>query len=244
MSPLNGISNSKSTESKPELDHPPGNISTSRDSLFARLLRVLVPCISSGAHAVEMDSASLSGSREKSTIKTDDHPTTVPPAPQTPQKDPTPPPSLDVADVTPLPEISVTSPQAPQNHLLIPSTPPPSQLLPLSETEGVTSGAVQPPGSTGDSPVQLETSQNRDSTVPSNGTGEGEESEGTSFTEDEDMDGLDDLEDDEEKLIMDGGAGIPIGPVSSSFIFSPYMNSVEKVTVPSNRMATQNRYYL
>ncbi|KAF8224957.1 NIF-domain-containing protein [Tricholoma matsutake] len=159
-----------------------------------------------------MDSASLSGSREKSTIKTDDHPTTVPPAPQTPQKDPTPPPSLDVADVTPLPEISVTSPQAPQNHLLIPSTPPPSQLLPLSETEGVTSGAVQPPGSTGDSPVQLETSQNRDSTVPSNGTGEGEESEGTSFTEDEDMDGLDDLEDDEEKLIMDGGAGIPIGP--------------------------------
>lgn len=114
----------------------------------------------------------------------------------------------------------------------------------MSETEGVTSGAVQPPGSTGDSPVQLETSQNRDSTVPSNGTGEGEESEGTSFTEDEDMDGLDDLEDDEEKLIMDGGAGIPIGPVSSSFIFSPYMNSVEKVTVPSNRMATQNRYYL
>lgn len=104
-------------------------------------------------------------------------------------------------------------PPPPENQLVTPHTP---QLLPLSETEGVTSGAVQPPGSTGDSPVSLhEKSIPQDSPVPANGTAEGDDSEGTSFTEDEDMDGLDDLEDEEEKLIMDGGAGIPIGPVCS-----------------------------
>jgi RNA polymerase II subunit A small phosphatase-like protein len=67
--------------------------------------------------------------------------------------------------------------------------------------------------------VVHEKSHSRDSTVPSNAS-EGEESEGTSFTEDEDMDGLDD-DDDEDKLIMNGGAGIPIGPVGE--IRSPNM---------------------
>lgn len=160
---------------------------------------MLVPCVSSSSVTLDLDS----GSNEKSTIKTDDHPRSP-----TPKNDPTPVP-------TPIPEISVASPIL---DIPIPPTSPPPHILPLSETEGVTSGAVQPPGSTGDSPVQPDKTCTPDSAVPSSATAEGDESEGTSFTEDEDMDGLDDLEDEEEKLIMDGGAGIPIGPVRSSII--------------------------
>ncbi|PVG02490.1 NIF-domain-containing protein [Serendipita vermifera] len=69
---------------------------------------------------------------------------------------------------------------------------PPSQghdLLPLADTEGVTSGAVQAPGSTG-----LEK----------------EESE-ASMTDEEQNRHLDE-DDDEERLILSGGNGIPIGP--------------------------------
>jgi RNA polymerase II subunit A small phosphatase-like protein len=46
----------------------------------------------------------------------------------------------------------------------------------------------------------------------------GDESDGTSFTEDEeveDVPGIDEVEDDEDRLILSGGAGIPIGPVSA-----------------------------
>ena len=48
----------------------------------------------------------------------------------------------------------------------------------------------------------------------------GEESDGSSsFTDEDDIEDatpLDDVEDEEERLIMQGGAGIPIGPVSCS----------------------------
>jgi len=62
----------------------------------------------------------------------------------------------------------------------------------------MTSGAVQPPGSKGDSPVHEKHPPVLD----------GDESEGTSYSED-----LDEVEDDEERLISNGGAGIPLGPV-------------------------------
>jgi RNA polymerase II subunit A small phosphatase-like protein len=182
-----------------------------------RLFSICVPCLSS--QPVEID---LPTPAEKSTIKTDDdHPTTIPVRPPTPNKDPLPTPPTEPV-VAPLP---VTPPQ---DDVLLPPTTPPPQLLPLSETEGVTSGAVQPPGSTGDSPVQPDKSPTRDSVLPSSASAEADDSESTSFTEDEDLDGLDDLEDDEEKLIMDGGAGIPIGPVSSSL---PIMPGREQRTV-------------
>jgi RNA polymerase II subunit A small phosphatase-like protein len=76
----------------------------------------------------------------------------------------------------------------------VPPSPKP-QLIPQEESEGMLSGSVQAPGSTG---------------VPET------ESEG-SFTDDDDVGKeLEDqeAEDDEERLIMQGGAGIPIGPVS------------------------------
>ncbi|KAG8874035.1 hypothetical protein FRC20_006880 [Serendipita sp. 405] len=67
--------------------------------------------------------------------------------------------------------------------------PPATELLPVAETEGVTSGAVQPPGSTGV---------------------ENDESD-AGATDDERHRPLED-EDDEERLILNGGNGIPIGP--------------------------------
>jgi hypothetical protein len=51
----------------------------------------------------------------------------------------------------------------------------------------------------------------------------GDESDGTSFTEDEeveDVPGIDEAEDDEDRLILSGGAGIPIGPVSAFILLS------------------------
>lgn len=72
----------------------------------------------------------------------------------------------------------------------------------------MTSGAVQPPGSKGDDVVHTRT-HSQDSGDESDAT--------TTFTEEDDMDEMnviDDLEDEEERLIMNGGVGIPIGPVS------------------------------
>jgi hypothetical protein len=51
----------------------------------------------------------------------------------------------------------------------------------------------------------------------------GDESDGTSFTEDEeveDVPGIDEVEDDEDRLILSGGAGIPVGPVSATMLLS------------------------
>jgi hypothetical protein len=74
-------------------------------------------------------------------------------------------------------------------EVVIPPTSSPD-LLPLADTGGVTSGAVQAPGSTGL---------------------EGEDSE-SSVVDEERHRPLEE-EDDEERLILNGGNGIPIGPV-------------------------------
>lgn len=78
--------------------------------------------------------------------------------------------------------------------------PPSVLLLPEDESDGVTSGAVQPPGSTGDPIVRTLTRDSSDS------------SDGTSFSEDE-VQHMVDEQAEEERLIRNGGAGIPIGPV-------------------------------
>ena len=88
---------------------------------------------------------------------------------------------------------------------------PSRTLLPVAETEGVTSGAVQPPGPKRDDIVHTGT----------HSQDPGDESDPTTtFTEEDDTDELNaigDLEDEEERLIINGGTGIPIGPVSHSF---------------------------
>lgn len=96
------------------------------------------------------------------------------------------------------------------NHSLPPTDPeviippPPStHLLPEAVTDGVTSGAVQPPGSTGGEIVRT---HSRDSAS---------ESDETNVT-DEGVDDNHTMEDEEERLIKNGGAGIPMGPVCDS----------------------------
>ncbi|KAJ3479118.1 hypothetical protein NLI96_g9281 [Meripilus lineatus] len=99
----------------------------------------------------------------------------------------------------------VPPPTLQDGEIVVPPTPT-RQLLPLSETDGLTSGAVQPPGSTGE-----ETKQEIVQVVVGDS---GEESDG-SYSEDEVFTvGLrvEDLEDEEQRLIKQGGTGIPTGP--------------------------------
>lgn len=97
--------------------------------------------------------------------------------------------SSDTADT----EISVVVPPTPTR-----------QLLPLEETDGLTSGAVQPPGSTGDeikTEVRVTVGESDDSDEP--------------FDDEPFVDGrqLEDWEDEEQRLIRQGGAGIPLDEV-------------------------------
>ncbi|KAG0707372.1 HAD-like domain-containing protein [Suillus ampliporus] len=103
-------------------------------------------------------------------------------------------------------------------------------LLPISETDGMTSGAVQPPGSTGTDTFFPSLSSHVDAShTPSGGTQsyagdvshiatDSEDSftdldEGHGTTEGLEADEAEQMEkDDESALILNGGTGIPIGP--------------------------------
>jgi RNA polymerase II subunit A small phosphatase-like protein len=94
----------------------------------------------------------------------------------------------------------------PDANVILPP-PPSTQLLPQAETEGVTSGAVQPPGSAGEDLAR----DNYSAHIHASGN----ESVNTKDIKDEEVGGrFDDIEDDEDRLIQSGGAGIPIGPLS------------------------------
>ena len=121
------------------------------------------------------------------------------------------PPSLSIP---PLPLVVTTpvhtphTPTAPvdgedTDTVIVPPTPSrASHTLPLEETQGLTAGAVVPPGATADDYHQ-------------NAVVGGDDSEGTSFTDDEFHDAPEeDMEAEEARLIANGGSGIPSGPVS------------------------------
>lgn len=170
----------------PATDQPTTPPATSKPSFFSKLLHILVPCISPSP-AIEIDLPHPS----KSSLTQNEKPAITPPIISNP------PPLLIPTIESPPPAESTTV----ETPIII----TPTQILPDEETHGMTSGAVQPPGSTdGSTTVQKQN-------LPS----EEEESEGTSFTEDDDQDLHVDEEDEEDKLILNGGAGIPIGPVSS-----------------------------
>jgi len=101
-----------------------------------------------------------------------------------------------------IPPITIYPPPSPTDSEVIIPPPPSSHLLPEDETDGVTSGAVQPPGSTGD---QIARSHSRASSA---------ESDCTNVTDDEGDDPHPpDEQAEEERLIRNGGSGVPIGPV-------------------------------
>ena len=207
--------------------------SPKKASFISKLVRKLVPCVAPNdrAHAVDIDvsDATRPTAQGSSTSKPAD-----PPVPSEKQHSEGESQEKEREKVAP-PPISIpkdSSPATDQDvEVIVPPTPT-KALLPISETEGVTSGAVQAPGSTGSdifspqpiphsdisqtSPAAAQprtgdtshstTTDSDGSFTDEEGHGEGEEPEPE---EGEPME-----EDDEDALIMNGGAGIPIGPVS------------------------------
>ena len=179
-----------------------------RPSLLSRLLHLLVPCISpqSTTHTVELDSQPISKTplQEKLESKPAVHTDEV-----VPQDTASLPPPLS-SDLTKLTLVTPSSsrpatPPLPSDNVEEVVHVPTTHLLLPDETAGMTSGAVQAPGSKGDSPTV-------EKPHPPLATGDGDDSEGTSYTEED----IDEQDDDEDRLIFNGGAGIPTGPVSSS----------------------------
>ena len=116
----------------------------------------------------------------------------------------------------------------PDIAIVVPPTPS-RQLLPLDETDGLTSGAVQPPGSTGDE-IKTEIRVT---------VGESDDSDG-SFDDEPFPDArqVEDWEDEEQRLIRQGGAGIPLGPVRCRHCSPPPPDPNS-----SNRMASRSHCY-
>lgn len=204
--------------------------SQKKESFITKLVRKLVPCVapSDRTHAIEIDAddatrhaaadatngrsppaADISVAGEKQNEVKEEKPTPL------------------TIDVSP----SSLQTNAAEVEVIVPPTPT-KVLLPISETEGVTSGAVQPPGSTGadlfspstpshvDAPhtasggTQSHAGDTSHTTTDSEGSFTDEEAHGE--TEEPEVEEVEPIEeDDEDTLILNGGAGIPIGPVSS-----------------------------
>lgn len=189
-------------------------------SLFKRITFICTSCVSSSprTHDVDVGEGASVQTDQKDPEKgldTAEHPsreassstTIVPPiVPSSAGAPPTPPKiDTDIADTDD--DVAV----------LVPPTP--TKLLPISETDGLTSGAVQPPGSTGD--------ENKQEVRVTVSEPEDDESDGNSF-EDEpfaDAEQTAEWEDDEQRLIRQGGSGIPIGPDGSPQPLLPAISS-------------------
>jgi carboxy-terminal domain RNA polymerase II polypeptide A small phosphatase len=110
----------------------------------------------------------------------------IPPAPNAEPQTQPPSAEAETVPVTPAPELAPAESSEPS--VVVPPSPT-THVLPVDETLNLTSGAVVPPGSTGQA--------------------QGEESEESSIEEE---DHRAEEEDEEERLILNGGAGIPKGP--------------------------------
>ena len=95
--------------------------------------------------------------------------------------------------------------------------PTPTKLLPREETEGLTSGAVVPPGATGHEHQDSSHDHHHHNTHTQDLENESDGSTSLTDEESDDEAQMDEIEDEEERLIMNGGAGIPIGAVSGTF---------------------------
>lgn len=191
-----------------------------KPSLFSKLFRVLVPCISSAstkhAHAVDVDlpppteaAGPSTEVKEKPLVKEPESKPAEQPSP--PATDAVPEQATAPRQTTPIPPpLQPVDIPPPSDDPAVVVPPTPTKTLPPEETAGLTSGAVQPPGSRG--ATKREDSLHEVHRHES----ENESDASTSFTDDEEgEDGthMDEVEDEEERLIANGGAGIPIGAV-------------------------------
>jgi len=231
------LSASDATATSPVKHEKPPKPQT-KQSFLNKLVRVLIPCVtpSSRAHDIELPgdaqptSTDPAAKEKHASVGTVGEPSSSVQNGRTPEpaqsSHQTGAPSTSSTVVSPqLLSRPDTLPQPPKDatsadlvttndHTII-STPSKTS-PPVGERENVTSGGVQPPGSKGDDIVHTRT-HSQDSGDESDAT--------TTFTEEDDGDNvIDDLEDEEERLIMNGGVGIPIGPVSHPFhrrVFTP-----------------------
>ncbi|KZT21376.1 NIF-domain-containing protein [Neolentinus lepideus HHB14362 ss-1] len=184
----------KTIPPKSSTNSKPASATKSKRSFLSKLVRVLLPCVpSSKVHDIEIEdiqpAAPEAGTTAQEKAPTSGEATQESEKEQKPEA-PEPAAPESTLETTPgqpaPPEPLVITPPTPPADSSVIVPPTPTKLLPEAETEGVTSGAVQPPGSTGE-----ETH---------------EDDEG------EDVNAIDEVEDEEDRLIMQGGAGIPVGP--------------------------------
>lgn len=204
-----------------------------KGSFLSKVFRVLVPCVgpSQRSRLPEHENVVLRTSRpggsstalkEKQAAKEVEELPPPPPSTNEPKETLQPPgettrPSVSEDPIS-LQALEIPTQQTDQT-VIVPPTPT-KILLPQEETKDVTSGAVQPPGSTGGDPIYEQAlanvQQQQQDQQQRQGRDSGDDSdESTSFTDEEDLDDghpMDEVEDEEERLIMNGGAGIPIGP--------------------------------
>ncbi|KAF8070196.1 protein phosphatase [Lyophyllum atratum] len=180
-----------------------------RPSLFSRVVHKVVPCVSPDPEDFKID---FNGdddivTAEPRSLKDSSNGANHEMQQITPEN-----PALSSGTSSPLdlellpltiPSVPGHPPPSPTDSEIIVTPPPSSHLLPEDETDGVTSGAVQPPGSTGSTTVEVARTHSHDSA---------DESDGTTYTDDEDDRRMALEQDDEEALIKKGGSGIPIGP--------------------------------
>jgi RNA polymerase II subunit A small phosphatase-like protein len=191
--------------------NPKGSTASRRKpSFIGKLIRKLVPCIpsSSRVHELDVDGETPLAVKEKAAVKGDAQPEPAVKLQDAIDVEPSSPNDLPLGAM-PLTVAPLPPPPKPDTELIVQPT---SQLLPGPETAGMTSGAVQPPGSTGDGVHSTHHPHGRNRPVDAV---DGDESDGSSFTEDEDAEErhhTDAAEDDEDMLVENGGAGIPIGP--------------------------------
>lgn len=230
-----------SAEGSSSLPTKPTPAKKAKTSLLSRLLSAFVPCVGPSKRAHDLDShpvlavpaAPANPQQEKADAKDMKE---LPPKPSVSMDAPTPPaaeekpqqiPEQQEAPVplhpvperpeTPAPLHLVDIPdQSEDPDVVVPVTP--TKLLPRDETEGLTSGAVVPPGATGHAHQDSQHEHEHHHHHTHSQDSENESDGSTSLTEEESDDEgpMDEIEDEEERLILAGGAGIPVGAVSGS----------------------------
>ncbi len=117
---------------------------------------------------------------------------------------------MQLVNVPSLPPLAIPT-VVPDGEVIVPPTPT-KQLLPLSETDGLTSGAVQPPGSTGENLNRTPTTVHDKSHFH-----DASDDSDSSFSDEGEFNEailINQAEDEEQRLIKSGGTGIPIDSVS------------------------------
>ncbi|TFK44633.1 HAD-like domain-containing protein [Crucibulum laeve] len=182
--------------------------SRQRPSFLSRVVHRVVPCVSPTDDLIQTphdDPAARTPEprpsfalKDMSTVKQIDVDASSPdtaPSSQGPRAEAPPILPLSMPPATPSP------PPSPTDSDIVVPPPPTTHLLPEDETDGMTSGAVQPPGSTAEQVARAHAHDTAD------------DSDGTSFDDDNhEHRRMLDEQDEEERLIRNGGSGVPIGP--------------------------------